>query len=542
MLIVFLWVLYAFIRVYKALGDQRFGVNAQRTQSAFEMSLYLIAFVVIRTPSLVHRVIQLFYKRDVYVLVILHALCSPLQGFVNSLLFWHSSVVKRFWKRSMRFIEEIESSVSESERGNDFSGEWHEKAFDLFIGTWNMGKSGFEDRQVDLWIKRKDVIVIGVQECTDVNWYLRIESILESYDLLVQVQLRWMKMAVFIRKGLSVEKGSVKVSKEASGVGNMFGNKGAVAVSFSVCGTLVAFVNCHLAAHSKEIRAREEDFKQILSHLGLTKRTSGTELCDDFDCFFVLGDLNYRIQRDAEYISECIRKSQLNRLLKYDQLLMEKKKGNLFIGLEEMEVTFPPTFKVCPGEQLQYNDKRRPAWCDRILFKCKPFVSLFPSEYQSQLQNTTSDHKPVSLLVQVSSLTTFDLSKTPLALEFVAVCFRPFALSNAMRDLSLIAFSDVFPSPILFEWNQLKREHSTPPVAFEYTRLDILLKSSIYLVLRDSALFGDDNLIGSACLSLFNCEISSQSSMASLQVLRLTQLMGTLEITYSFKLSHLSEL
>merc|ERR1712000_665183 len=39
-----------------------------------------------------------------------------------------------------------------------------------------------------------------------------------------------------------------------------------------------------------------------------------------------------------------------------------------FYGFEEENITFPPTFKVQKGDvRFLYQEKRAPAWCDRVL-------------------------------------------------------------------------------------------------------------------------------------------------------------------------------
>lgn len=83
----------------------------------------------------------------------------------------------------------------------------------------------------------------------------------------------------------------------------------------------------------------------------------------DHDLVFWLGDLNYRLNmtslsRCYSYLSKHSHSSthptssrhELAHLLKYDQLLHEKREGKAFSAFEELPITFPPTYKYIPGK------------------------------------------------------------------------------------------------------------------------------------------------------------------------------------------------
>lgn len=53
--------------------------------------------------------------------------------------------------------------------------------------------------------------------------------------------------------------------------GSAFRTKGGVAVGFSIFGTSLLFVNCHLPAHAEKFAERERDLKKILFSLDLPK-------------------------------------------------------------------------------------------------------------------------------------------------------------------------------------------------------------------------------------------------------------------------------
>lgn len=120
---------------------------------------------------------------------------------------------------------------------------------------------------------------------------------------------------------------------------------------------------------------------------------------------FWFGDLNFRLNDDLgkepEEIRKAVHDDRLPELIGTDQLLMCRQQGRAFTELEERLPAFPPTFKFEHGT-TDYDMKRRPAWCDRILYK-KPQaefknINLLTEQtsYRSHPQFNISDHKPVS--------------------------------------------------------------------------------------------------------------------------------------------------
>ena len=68
---------------------------------------------------------------------------------------------------------------------------------------------------------------------------------------------------------------------------------------------------------------------------------------------------------------------------------------------------FPPTFKLKPGG-IEYDPKRLPAWCDRVLFRADTTIRTVVRSHRSFPVVDTSDHRPVGL-----ELTIQDPSKIP---------------------------------------------------------------------------------------------------------------------------------
>ncbi|KAJ8909624.1 hypothetical protein NQ315_002093 [Exocentrus adspersus] len=77
------------------------------------------------------------------------------------------------------------------------------------------------------------------------------------------------------------------------------------------------------------------------------------------------------------------------------------KSGEAFSELTEQDPDFPPTFKFVVGTPF-YDHKRRPAWCDRILYCVNPHnyenvtLKVDQLSYRCHHSYTLSDHRPVS--------------------------------------------------------------------------------------------------------------------------------------------------
>ena len=112
---------------------------------------------------------------------------------------------------------------------------------------------------------------------------------------------RWWSrhLAVFVRAALRTSAHSVRSAVSATGLGGVVGNKGGLAISFHLGTTSLAFVSCHLAAHSHMLSRRNHNCSELLretaSALGPRHLTAAAQ----FDHVFWLGDLNYRTDLNA---------------------------------------------------------------------------------------------------------------------------------------------------------------------------------------------------------------------------------------------------
>lgn len=187
----------------------------------------------------------------------------------------------------------------------------------------------------------------------------------------------------------------------------------------------LTFVNAHLPSGEGEyyFLQRNKTLIQIMRSLdfgdGCNVIKAGSH------CFF-MGDLNYRTlekQNDTflDELTDLISNSQddsetLQELVgNNDELQRAKKNGEIFSGFSEGSISFFPTYKFYIGKN-NYNLKRSPSWCDRILFQSTykspqisplkrrndPDIALpVVEKYDSIPELTFSDHKPVFLRISV---------------------------------------------------------------------------------------------------------------------------------------------
>lgn len=171
------------------------------------------------------------------------------------------------------------------------------------------------------------------------------------------------------------------------------------------------FINCHLNANESEInrQMRIDDYNAILDTC-----KQAFQLQDMLQShIFFLGDLNFRVMKDCDLVittnwQDTLATSQL--IKEKDELTVLKEKGQIMNGFIEENIMFPPTFKYYVDETNEYNPKRIPSWCDRILYyEYKTNVSPKFTTYNSiqrskELQFT--DHQAVNLTLELPSVST----------------------------------------------------------------------------------------------------------------------------------------
>ncbi|TRY87578.1 hypothetical protein DNTS_005971 [Danionella cerebrum] len=309
--------------------------------------------------------------------------------------------------------------------------------FGLHVVTWNVGTAEPpEDVNSLLQLsspKKPALYVIGLQEVRaaplkfvsdlafEDSWshlfmdtlgplgYIKVSSIrMQGLLLLFFSKLEHIP---FIR--------DIQANYTRTGIFGYWGNKGGVSIRLSFYGHMLCFLNCHLTAHMKYASQRIDEFEHILDAQTFDAQYVPNIL--DHKLVLWFGDLNFRIEDHGMlFLRNCITSQRYNLLWSKDQLTMMKKKEAVLQTFEEGSLDFQPSYKF----DLNSNNydtsgkKRKPAWCDRILWRVKPKDSWteasndvepkkkqqeedeFPLKitqelYTSKMEYGVSDHKPV---------------------------------------------------------------------------------------------------------------------------------------------------
>lgn len=253
------------------------------------------------------------------------------------------------------------------------------------IVTLNCGKS----RQSPALLKQlfdslnlvdSDFLALGLQEiCPLMESLLQWqESYLAPFEQAISErysQFKWSGISVVGSTAVIVWTCNIprNVDKTSASFGIGWSSlKGAAAIKVDG----IVFVSAHLAANEGRVNERNQHCALIASRLRFLDGT-GIYTCNSL---FLFGDLNYRVTKENT-----------------DELTLEKSKGKTLWGLDEAHINFKPTYKFLPNTNL-YNNKRKPSWCDRILFS-----NAQPLIYDSIFSYRVSDHRPVYLAVTVPS-------------------------------------------------------------------------------------------------------------------------------------------
>ena len=363
--------------------------------------------------------------------------------------------------RSGTATEEEECEINDEDESDDTT------KITVSVVTWNLAEGSPSEEEAS-FIRRfrkphrsqgsqhfgSDIVLIAGQETEDIKprraegrrsrelRRIMIKMLGREYVPVAIHSLGGVQLGVCVRRAILNEVESVRVTDVACGIGNVFHNKGAIGAFIQMkarSGPInidsskprsksvkLLFVAAHMAAHVKNIEARNEDFWRIASEiesqahprflpprrganeLNAAEGSGGTYLLDSMDHIFFAGDLNYRIDLPREmtehtllqltkavnnHAEEDADKIRLS-LLRHDQLCRVIAEGRAFPGFAEGKITFAPTFKFDKGtKSYDTSHKQRiPAWTDRILFK--PF-GVRVLEYQSEADAVHSDHRPV---------------------------------------------------------------------------------------------------------------------------------------------------
>lgn len=266
----------------------------------------------------------------------------------------------------------------------------------------------------------------------------------DEYVAVARQHLMEIKLQVFVHRRIKDRVLKTKTVTEATGIGHVVGNKGAVAVKLTIDDTTLCFVSSHLAAHegAKFLRERNAQAQEILRSID-----RAVPALHSFDHVFWMGDLNYRLDlsrvvpeaadwqhaRKWKWARRRIAAGNYAELLKADELIGEMQGNNCVFGrFVEGPLEFMPTFKVhrhtedmltdaiaeatAPGASpdavsaasaavmSMYQKERVPSYCDRVLWHSLPVHRKHAVllEYRAVPSINTSDHKPVYAVFELT--------------------------------------------------------------------------------------------------------------------------------------------
>ncbi|KAL4485998.1 hypothetical protein ABPG72_003932 [Tetrahymena utriculariae] len=306
--------------------------------------------------------------------------------------------------------------------------------------TWNM--HGSMPQLCTNKLLRSDqiehhVIVVSSQEClrsipmsifceSKQKWEAHLQYVLgNKYELVKSVSMNALHLGIFMVKDLVKYATAISIDQKATGVMNLFGNKGGVAISMDIGDKSYLFLNSHFSSGQNNNEKRNQDYQVISQSLNLPKhcQNPNESLFKRFHYIFWMGDFNYRIDaKNKEEVDELINTNKYFDLLKRDQLMAQRKIGQVFSDFQEGLILFPPSYRVL-DEQNKFtdgSDARIPGWTDRILFKQKIPDTIKLLNYESALDVFGSDHRPVfaQFLVKAKFVDTFK----PIIVKESAAC------------------------------------------------------------------------------------------------------------------------
>lgn len=202
------------------------------------------------------------------------------------------------------------------------------------------------------------------------------------------------------------------IQTSSSAVGMLWSSlKGAAAVRLTYDGAVYTFMNSHLPAHAgpAKVAARNEAYTILANTLKFGPQQEPLYMNDANHHLYVFGDLNYRSKKQSGPDDSARGLLSGFNFENDDELTGELAKGTTLWGLHEAPIKFEPTFKYYMNDET-LNHKRAPSWPDRILYSNTGDIV---QKYNSYMDYTTTDHRPVYLVVSPKPVVSSSFLKVP---------------------------------------------------------------------------------------------------------------------------------
>eukprot|EP01117_Protostelium_nocturnum_P016749 TRINITY_DN6701_c0_g1_i1.p1 TRINITY_DN6701_c0_g1~~TRINITY_DN6701_c0_g1_i1.p1 ORF type:complete len:1212 (-),score=389.34 TRINITY_DN6701_c0_g1_i1:62-3697(-) len=373
---------------------------------------------------------------------------------------------------NQNLTEEIEEEsdwfvVQLRSRENEFT---EYKPYTVYVGTYNIGGMAPNSENLGQWLgninpspSEPDVYVIGFQEVVSLNtkavwnadegnsqnWQKHIIGFISGkrkFVILRSYQLVGILITVFVPETEVGFYRDVQSERSKAGFAGIAGNKGAVSIRFNYHQSTFCFTCGHLAAGQQNYQERSQNYASIISSTQF-RTTKGRAGILDHNFIFFFGDLNYRLNMEYDDIRRGISGEHWDSLFNSDQLRLEMDSKNAFVGFNEGAIAFPPTYRFDIGTNTyDTSEKRRkPAWCDRILFSAKEGVTQY--NYRST-PLLSSDHKPVSAVFGVKVKTINKERQDAVVAELTKMMNASGFNEQKINEVLLVDFTDS-PHPSL---------------------------------------------------------------------------------------------
>ena len=250
------------------------------------------------------------------------------------------------------------------------------------------------------------------------------------------------KLTIFVHSKHVFKVKNVFWDAHATGVANVYGNKGAVGCRFYLNETCLTFINVHLAAHEGAAHDRNVNTANILQKLSLGGHPA-LDVLPQSSYLFYLGDLNYRVCMEYDQAVSLVKEHKEDQLVAKDELISERALGRTLSEMKEIKISFPPTYRYnVPREkrELSFSNKKNqtPSYTDRILYHASPETEIHEIEYSSVPSVATSDHIPVRAIFDITTNLPFTmnpggyLGRTKRLLHFKYIVAKDIKLSSPL--------------------------------------------------------------------------------------------------------------